>query len=359
MNKNMETLIDWVRRRISLVAFVTGFIWDTLTLKRIDLIYENVVFVSYLVIAFVGIVLIHSVEMGRFRPKLIMKYREWLPALIQFPLGGLFSGFVIFYTKSGSLFTSWPFLLILIGLFIGNEFFRKRYERLVFQISVFYFALLTYLVLIIPAVLHTLSTSTFIFAGLLSLIAIVLIVQLIAKLFPKLYRQGSRALWTMIILIYVGFNALYFSNIIPPVPLALKEVGMYHSVVRTVDGYAVTYQTPKWYEVWRSTSHTFYRAPGEAAYCFSSVFAPTELRTKIYHSWQWQTESGSWKREERIPFTIEGGRDGGYRGFTLKEQLNEGTWRCVVETDNGQVIGHTSFTVVNVGEQVPLARDVR
>lgn len=359
MKDRVGAIYWWVRNHVSMVAFVTGFVWDTLTLKRIDLVYENVVFVSYLLIAFVGIVLIHSIETHRWTPRVLVRMRAWLPALIQFPLGGLFSGFVIFYTKSGSLFTSWPFMAILLALFVGNEFFHKRYERLVFQMSVFYFALLTYLVLVTPAVLHTISTATFVFAGLISLIAILLLSQLIRYLFPKLYRQGARSLWVMIGLIYIGFNALYFSNIIPPVPLALKEIGVYHSVTRIESGYEVTYQSPVWYEFWRSTSGVFRRSPGEAVYCFSSVFAPTELKTKIYHSWQRKVSGGVWKREERIPFSIEGGRDGGYRGFTLKEQLTDGPWRCVVETENGQIIGQVRFNIIDVDQQVPLEQTLR
>jgi hypothetical protein len=279
--------------------------------------------------------------------------------VVQIPLGGLFSGFIIFYTKSASFSSSWPFLALLIALFVGNEFFQKRYERLVFQVSIFYVALFTYLVLITPTVLGTIGTSTFILAGLLSLFVIILMLQAVMRLFPDVYRRSVRALFLSIGGVYLGFHLLYFSNAIPPVPLALKDIGIYHSVVRDDGLYKVIYEAPHQYAFWRTTSPVFHYTPNEATYCFSSVFAPTRLRTKIYHSWQRNTEPGGWVRESRIPFSIDGGRNEGYRGYTIKPNIRAGEWRCVVETETGQVIGETHFSAVEVAEPVGRVNGVR
>lgn len=337
--------VRFVRNHISLIAFMSGFVWDTLTLTRIDLLYENFVFISYLTIAATAILLLHAVETGRFSSPILKKYKAWLPLFVQFPLGGLFSGFVIFYSKSASLLTSWPFLLLLVGLFIGNEFFRRRYERLVFQVSVFYFTLFTYLVLTVPIVLGTIGISTFVLAGLLSLFLIGLYLQLLMRLFPEMYRRSMARLWFAVGCIYLAFNALYFLNIIPPVPLALTEVGIYHSVVRTDTGYAVTYEAPNWYNIFYDTSTTFTTTGTDAAYCFSSIFAPTRLRTSIFHTWD-RYVNGRWVEESRIPYTIQGGRERGYRGYTLKQNIIPGSWRCSIETDAGQVLGVMLFDVV-------------
>lgn len=350
----------WIRKHISAVAFATGFVWDAFTLTRIDLVYENIVFVTYLIVAAIGIFLVHSVETRFFAPQWLLKIRAWLPAVVQFPMGGLFSGFVIFYTKSASVFTSWPFLLILFLLFVGNECFRKRYERLVFQLSLFYFALLSYLILIMPVIVGTIDTATFILAGIVSVFAISVYIHMLARVFPKLYKQGKQHIWLIVSLIYVGFNVLYFTNIIPPVPLALKEIGVFHSVVREGTGdYLVSYEKPAWYEFWREASGVYHRVGNEAAYCYSSVFAPTRIRTPIYHSWQRKTSSGEWVREDRIHFSIEGGRDGGYRGYTIKSNLPEGPWRCVVETESKLVIGVFQFNVIAVDEPFPYVHEIR
>ncbi len=349
----------WFARHISSIAFVCGFVIDMFTLTRIDLVYENVVFISYLVTAFVGILLVHGVDTGSWAPRWLARHREYLLILVQVPLGGLFSGFVIFYTKSAEFWTSWPFLLLLMLLFIGNEFFRRRYERLVFQMSVLHFSLTSYLVLVTPVILGTIGTSTFILSTVSAVFVTVLLFQIIMRLFPELYRRTMYGAWFSITGIFLGFQVLYFTNLIPPVPLTLKELGIYHSVIRSGGGYAVTFEEPHKYHFWRTTSNVYHRTSGEAAYCFSSVFAPTALRTKIFHSWQYRAPDGTWVRESRVGFSVVGGREGGYRGFTLKQEPREGTWRCVVETENGKVVGQTEFDVVSADTAPALVRGTR
>lgn len=357
MKEQLHIFFEWARRHISSVAFVCGFVWDTFTLTRIDLVYENVVFISYLIIAFVGILLVHGAEAGRWSFLKLQTYKVWLPALVQFPLGGLFSGFVIFYTKSASFVTSWPFLLFLLILFVGNEFFRRRYERLVFQISVFYFALLSYFILITPIILGTIGTSTFVLASIASLFAIALLLQIVMRLFDELYRRSMRAVWMAIVGVFIGFHILYFTNTIPPVPLTLQDIGVYHSVTRIENDYLVIYEEPQWFEFWRSTHRIYHRAKHEAAYCFSAIYAPTDLRTKVFHSWQRKTEDGVWIREDLIGYPLVGGREEGYRGYTIKTVLSPGEWKCAVELENRQVIGEVYFRVEEGGEQLHLMRD--
>jgi len=346
MHENIQRAHVFIRRHVSTIAFVTGFVIDSFTLRRIDLVYENIVFVSYLTVAFVGILLIQAVETQRWTPPLLVRVREWLPALVQLPLGGLFSGFVIFYTKSASFITSWPFLAILFTLLVGNEFLRKRYERLVFQIATLYFALLSYLILITPILLGTVRTETFMFAGVASLFGIAILARVIKVLFKDLYARSARAIWVVVWGILIGYNILYFTNTIPPVPLALREIGIYHTVKREGSVYTVTYEQPPRYMFWRDTAPVFHLRKGGAAYCFSSVFAPAAITDTLYHSWQRKSPNGQWERVSRVPYLIEGGRYGGYRAYSNKSNLPEGEWRCVVETEKGLVIGETGFTIV-------------
>lgn len=43
-----------------------------------------------------------------------------------------------------------------------------------------------------------------------------------------------------------------------------------------------------------------------------------------------------------------GGREGGYRGYSVKGNLFAGEWRVNVTTERGQSLGRTSFTVVDI-----------
>src|SRR5439155_500361 len=46
---------------------------------------------------------------------------------------------------------------------------------------------------------------------------------------------------------------LYVFRLIPPVPLSLMEIGIYHDVARQNDGaYRVSYVKPPWYRFWAS-----------------------------------------------------------------------------------------------------------
>jgi hypothetical protein len=80
-------------------------------------------------------------------------------------------------------------------------------------------------------------------------------------------------------------------------------------------------------------------------FVYGAVFAPTKLSTTIVHVWErYDDEEDAWREVGRIPFSIVGGRDGGYRGYSLK-QVTEGRYRVYVETQSGLVIGYISFIV--------------
>jgi hypothetical protein len=186
-----------------------------------------------------------------------------------------------------------------------------------------------------------------------------LFLQVVMRIFPELYTRSMRGIWLAVFGIFVSFHALYFTNTIPPVPLSLKEIGVYHQVTRAEQGYLVSYEEPSRFEFWRSTARTFHRAPQESVYCFSAVFAPTRLRTNIYHSWQRKTEGGAWVRDSYIGFSLAGGRDEGYRGYTMKSNIADGEWRCVVETEGGKVVGETYFSVQTVSTPVRVQEAMR
>src|SRR3989344_5404360 len=152
---------------LSSVAFLFGFLWDNIMLTRIDLLLDNIVLSSYIIIAGIAIVVLNAHNAGRLRHPRIETHAPFLlPLLMQFAFGGLFSGFFIFYSRSGALATSIPFLIFLAALLVGNEFFRKRYSRFVFHISVFFIALFSYAIFFIPVILGKMGPRVFLLSGL-------------------------------------------------------------------------------------------------------------------------------------------------------------------------------------------------
>lgn len=91
-------------------------------------------------------------------------------------------------------------------------------------------------------------------------------------------------------------------------------------------------------------------------YCFTSVFVPSGIRTTIRHRWLYYDDSrGEWRNAGVVPFTIAGGRETGYRGYTYKQRVTPGRWRVVAESESGAAIGIVDFRVSR-GEAVKLKR---
>ncbi|HVV15244.1 MAG TPA: DUF2914 domain-containing protein [Candidatus Paceibacterota bacterium] len=346
----------WERyeRPLAAGSLIIGFIFDLFIARRPDNVFNNILLLTYLFIA-AALILILNIRTYRRKSEEPEATPLFLLLVLQFCFGGLASNMLVLYGKSGTFAGSALFLLLLLGMLIGNEFLKSRYAQLRFNIVIYYTLLLTYCIIAVPTfLLHSVGTLVFLASGVLSLI---LIAGFLSLVYVIIFRGRDRIAHLYEVSILVGlvflfYNLLYFMNIIPPVPLSLRDIGVYHSITRlpTSAGseqgiYSATYEKAPWYEFWRSTSPTYtVFSSGEAA-CFSSVFAPTNLSAPIYHRWEKHNdEKNTWATAARISFDISGGRDAGYRGFTTSA-VSPGRWRCDVETEGGALIGRTSFTV--------------
>ena len=329
------------------VAFLLGFIVDSLTLTRVDQVFDNAILFTYVVLAMLSIFLLYAAIAERFSERVNQFLRLRVPLLMQYAFGGLLSGMLIFYGRSSSLSDSWLFILLIIGVMVGNETIKDRAHRLVYNLVIFFVGLFSYVVLIVPVLLGKMGPLIFLLSGALAIGVMYVFLQLLERVVPNFIHLQRRSIVFIIGLIYVGLNMLYFTNIIPPIPLSLKHLGVYHNVVKYEDGtYALSYEKPEWWEWYRSSDKEFHPVPGDNIYCYASVFAPSRLAVKIFHKWEEYDEAtGKWREHGRYSYAIQGGRDDGYRGYTLISNFRAGTWRCTVETERGQVIGREVFEV--------------
>jgi hypothetical protein len=266
---------------------------------------------------------------------------------------------LIFYGRSSALFESWPYILLIILAIVGNETIKKRDERLVYNLAIFFIGLFSYVILMVPVWTGKMGALTFFLSGCLALLIMYWFIKVLTWAVPHFLQLQKRTVVFTIGLIYVGFNVLYFANIIPPIPLSLTSLGIYHSVIRYEDGrYALMYEEPPWWLPLRKSDSTFHYSEGDDIFCFASVFAPAKLETSIYHRWEYYDEAqGSWVEHALLPYDIKGGRGDGFRGYTVIESVREGKWRCTVETGRGQALGREAFTVVR-GEKGELVTRV-
>ncbi len=359
--KNVEELAEWYMRYISPFSLVGGFLADNLILlRRVDLWTSNALLFFYLVLAGCCIILLNVIETGRLQQKWILKITPLIPVVAQFAFGGLFSGYLSLYSRSAAYQTSWIFVLLIAGLLLGNERFVRSYRRFPFQLGIFFTVLFSFLIFFLPVVFREIGPYMFIASGVVSLGAITGFYYLLAYFTPERAASERTRVARIVAVIFVTFNILYFTGAIPPLPLALKDAGVYHGVVRTGDEYRLFYEPLPWYESFLRYNITFHRAPNEPAYVFTAIFAPTDLTTTIFHEWQLYDESRkAWVTEETVPFYIVGGRDGGYRGYSVKTNPAAGSWRVNVITSFGQTIGRVAFNVVATSSPVHLETEVK
>jgi len=339
------------------VALIGGFIIDIFTLNQIDQTFDNAVLIIHLLLSGTTIALLFS-RGTTFGKKLLTDQRiKWLETIMVFSFGALFSGFVIFYTRSGSLLTSWPFILTMAALMLGTEFKKQYFVRLRFQIVIFAMAILSWTIFFVPVVIKKMGPWIFVLSTGIALILISLFLILLRDINRTRLSINLKQLLTRIIGVVVLFNFLYFMNIMPPIPLSLKYKAVYYDIERLYPGYRAQYEATPPLVFWQKRSRDMYWRPGEDLFVFTQVFAPTDLTTTINHVWEYyDRDNRRWNIVNTIPLSIAGGRSEGYRGFTKKTHFEYGTWRVKTETTNGQTVGMITFEVQpydnNIGKLV-------
>lgn len=356
-----QKLIEFIKKyegHISTGALVVGFIIDNLTLNRVDQVYDNAVLIFYILLAGLSILAFNFVEVRNLSSNLALKIKLFAPIIIQYSFGGLFSAFFVFYSRSGSFGASWPFILLIITLLILNEFLKEKYARLVYQVGTYFFVVLSYMIFLVPVLLKEMGQLIFIYSGLLSLTFIYIFTILIHFLTQRKYFNFNKKMWATIFSIYFIMNIFYFTNILPPLPLSMKESGVYNLVEKENNDYLLYREPINW--ISRFFNNTIEINPASGLYYFSSVFAPTKLNTDIVHEWQYYNENNKgWVQMTKVSFPISGGRNTGYRGYSLKQNLQEGTWRVLTKTSTGQIIGEEKFKVVFTDENLNLKEEIK
>ncbi|WP_372916668.1 DUF2914 domain-containing protein, partial [Salegentibacter sp.] len=329
------------RKYAPILFFMGGFIFDTLTLGRIDRVYDTVVLCSHMTLLSLTLYLYNLADDGKWKNTFIDRYSEYFPLAIQFFFGALSSAFVIYFFRSVSLSKTMVFFILLVLLLFANEFLKKKISNKYLQFSVYFFISFTFFTFMIPTLIKEMNTFVFIISGFVSLAFTLALILFIYKSSPSTRTEISlKKLISMILSIYLVINVFYSFNLIPPVPLAMETGLVAHDVQKKNNEYIVTYESDEWYIFWRTHNINFHRQADERVYVFTSVFAPTAIKKSIFHRWQWYNpETRSWEITEDIGFEVTGGRDRGFRGYTYKNNLREGEWKVEVITEEELLLG--------------------
>lgn len=372
--ESLKKIYNRYDRHISSTALVGGFVFDIFTLTRVDQFLENFWIAAHLLVAGMGIIALNLYEVRKNSSSVPRLSDELLPEknekpnapkldptyvvliiAIQAAFGGLMSTFLVFYFRSATLTAAWPFLLILIVAFVCNELLKHRYSRLSFQISYLFLSIFSFFIYFLPVMLHQISDKIFILSGILSLIAIALFLAILFFVTREKFYRSKYLVTAGIGGIYIVFNILYFTDIIPPIPLSLKDAGAYHSLTRNADGnYVVQYENEGW-KSYFTQYDAFHYVAGDTVYAYSSVFSPTDININIVHQWQFYDATAKvWVNADRVVLPVVGGRDGGFRTYSLKSDLTPGLWRVNIETEQRQLIGRIGFDIIPVSSEPAL-----
>jgi len=347
----MFGLFKWAnahKERLATLSLILGFVVDIITFRNIDLSLSQIILGVHLAIV-AGTILILAIP-SKEKKTFFSGVRAWLPVLQQYSMGNLFSAFLVLYSASGSIMANWPFLALVAVAILGNEGIKLQKYRLPFQTTLFFLNLLLYTALAVPIAANHIGVTTFVLSVVVASIVFIAFVRLGRIISPMAFKKHWRLIRVGWVSVSVCLFALYFTNVIPPIPLSVKMAHVYHSVELTDGTYTVVREVREpWWYLANLTGETLHLVPGQSAYILTSVFAPANFAENVVHHWQFYDEiNKKWKTQNTIHFPIVGGRQGGYRGFSLTQNPSPGKWRISIETVRGQVIGRTYLSVERV-----------
>lgn len=325
--------LPWYKRLtrfFPVIAFLGGFVWDSVTLGAIVQSSDLWLLFGYWAVAF-GVLVI----LGR-NP--VEKWRSKLTFVVQFCFGSLFSALVVFYFKSSGSIYALLFVVVLAGILISNEFLKDRYSRLGVAWTMFCLSGTMYLNFLIPHIVHGLGSIWFLISCILGFVPLFALwkwsvqpgkLSLIAPLAVSLALVGS-----------------WFMDLIPPVPMVMKQNLVCKAFEKIEGDYTCLQPAPGILVELGLLSPTIYHAPGEKLFLLSSVFGPTQVEADLEHRWQWQEPvSGAWQDRGRVPFSMRGGRESGWRLYSNKQILEPGFWRVSTALKDGAEIGTIEFQI--------------
>lgn len=345
----IKTFLNEHKKYGPVIFFMGGFIWDSLTLGRIDGWYSNTVLFFYLISLTLSLYIFNLAEDGYWENTFLEPYLDYAPYAVQFFLGGLSSAYVIFFFQSVSFTKTLVFFIILLLLLFGNEFLKHRISNKYLQFGAYFFVTFTFFIFFLPILFGFMNTFLFIFSGIAGLSVTIYLVRLVYRKSPSTREDvNKKKLLALIFGIYLFINGCYYFNLIPPVPLSLQRGLVAYNVSKSGNTFEVTYEQSRFPNFWKSFRPTYYYSDSDSVFIYTSIFAPADLTQTVQHRWKWyDPDRERWNVTDTINYEVTGGREGGYRGYTFKRNIWPGLWVVDVTTGNGLVLGAIEFSIVS------------
>lgn len=321
----------WIRRNASTMFFFGGFIWDSVALHRGSKPWDLWLLLIYMCLSIVVLALI-----GR---EIKPKREEWFNWVLQFCFGGTLASLTVLYFISAASLPSLIFILFLAVVLVANEYLESRYGHMTVSLTMFAVGTMMYLNFAIPVVLKSVKPVWFYVSTALGLGLAFLL---------RRFAITDKVSFKPALVAGVVFVLLFLLKWIPPVPIVKREMIVCRELQRAPQTATAMVEAPPWWHFWKRSESTVHLRPGEKVYCYTAVFLPPGVETKIVHQWYYHDPNKGWTKDLRIVVPVRGGRDDGWRMWSYKWNFAAGDWRVYAETENGQVVAVGHFTVVPV-----------
>lgn len=339
---------------IATVFFFIGFIFDSVNLPSPEEPLAKYLGIFYLVTLGLFLLLREYVVSRNTASKMEQNMYSFLTLGISLLSGAILSFVFIYYFRSAEILVSWPLFLAFVLIIFINEFISSHSFRFMLDLGVLMVSLIFFLVFNIPLFIHEQNDTIFVISVCIATLISFAYLYILsfsseqAKVFT--HKAYALAVGIPIVVMF-----LYFSNLIPAVPLSLKKADVYHSVVKKENGEFTAIAEPSNEKGLLSyfTRKEIHYTEGESIYFFSSVSAPSVLEAPLSHVWEYYDENQkTWILSTVIPFPLIGGREGGFRAYSNKDNVFPGLWRVSVKVGDRRVVGRLRFEVIPVTSPV-------
>lgn len=316
-----------------ILFFIGGFLFDVITLDRIDSPFSIIQQVVYL--SFTTLMLKYP-SLGNY--KYLQWYQKYHKEIFHFVLGSLLSVFTLIYFKSASLAMSIWFMLIMALMLIINE--SKRFHSLSrpFKMALLTLCWITFFSFMVPLIYGSVGFIPFLMALVLGTIPPLSIHTADSEV--KAHRIA--VLGTTAFLL-----AFYILKLIPPIPISMHFAGIYHDVRRQNNDFQLVHEKP-WWRIWNNGDQNFKAQPTDRVFAYFEIFSPANFDDQTELVWEKDYKKSGWTEQDRVRLHITGGRDGGFRTYATKSNYEEGPWRVRLLTLDQREIGRLYFEIKKV-----------
>jgi hypothetical protein len=345
----MDRVQEWRKKNelLEIAAFFfIGFVYDVVTLSRIDDTFTMVQQFVYLVVLASLLLLEQRHPEGSEPPKALAKVWKWREDAIHFFYGSLLSSYTLFFFKSASGLTAFVFLLVMFGLMVANELPIFRQLGPVVRVALFSLCVSMYFSYVLPVIIGKANFWIFLLAQVLAGGVIYGVIHLLRRWSILDQVQALRQIAIPGFGVLAALLLFYVVRVVPPVPLAVTFSGVYHGVKKEGGAYHLSHE-PKWWKPWQKGDQDFLVRPGDKAYYFFSIFAPKGFDWYTVNvRWYYDHPDKGWTLTSTVPLSIKNkGIERGYRSYAYSSNPKPGDWRVVLETADGHEISRLSFSV--------------